>query len=212
MNWITVIWSAAAGISLAFGVVHLLVWLQSRNARANLIFGIAACAGAVMTLRYNLPPVFVDVASIVGGYSVESTLGVYFNLGMPGNEARKLFTTELSVPVLATSEFYGSMLVAAMNRQHPRDPFDVRGLFERSRLTAEGADMVLAFDLAEGERVLGGTLRRIVGQWCAFHDCNHSKYLFTSGSHSSASGCTNWPATNACRHWRMQRSTPSSSN
>jgi len=36
-----------------------------------------------------------------------------------GNEARKLFTTELSLPVLATSELYGSKLVAAMDRQHP---------------------------------------------------------------------------------------------
>ena len=54
-----------------------------------------------------------------------------------GNEARKLFTTELSVPVLATSELYGSKLVAAMDRQHPRDLFDVRGLFERGGLTAE---------------------------------------------------------------------------
>jgi len=50
MSWITVIWSAAAGVCLAFGVVHLLVWLQSRSARANLLFGIAACAGAVMIL------------------------------------------------------------------------------------------------------------------------------------------------------------------
>jgi Nucleotidyl transferase AbiEii toxin, Type IV TA system len=54
-----------------------------------------------------------------------------------GNAARKLFTTELSVPVLATSELYGSKLVAAMDRQHPRDLFDVRGLFERGGLTAE---------------------------------------------------------------------------
>ena len=44
-------------------------------------------------------------------------------------EARKLFTTELSVPVLATPELYGSKLVAAMDRQHPRDLFDVRRLF-----------------------------------------------------------------------------------
>lgn len=54
-----------------------------------------------------------------------------------GNEARKLFTTELSAPVLAAPELYGSKLVAAMDRQHPRDLFDVRGLFERGGLTAE---------------------------------------------------------------------------
>jgi hypothetical protein len=54
-----------------------------------------------------------------------------------GNEVRNFFTTELSVPVLATSELYGSKLVAAMDRQHPRDLFDVRGLFERGGLTPE---------------------------------------------------------------------------
>ena len=53
-----------------------------------------------------------------------------------GEAARKLFTTELSAPVLATPELYGSKLVAAMDRQHPRDLFDVRGLFGRAGLTA----------------------------------------------------------------------------
>jgi len=37
-----------------------------------------------------------------------------------------LFTTELSAPLLAMPELYGSKLVAAMDRQHPRDRFDVR--------------------------------------------------------------------------------------
>jgi hypothetical protein len=52
-------------------------------------------------------------------------------------EARKVFTTELTAPVLAVPELYGSKLVAAMDRQHPRDLFDVHGLFERGGLTAE---------------------------------------------------------------------------
>ena len=54
-----------------------------------------------------------------------------------GAEARRIFTTELFVPILAASELYGGKLVAALDRQHPRDLFDVRGLFERSDLTAE---------------------------------------------------------------------------
>jgi hypothetical protein len=62
-----------------------------------------------------------------------------------GNEARKLFTTELSVPVLAPSELYGSKLVAAMDRQHPRDLFDVRGLFERGGLTAEVVECFVCY-------------------------------------------------------------------
>jgi hypothetical protein len=62
-----------------------------------------------------------------------------------GNEARKLFTTELSAPVLTTSELYGSKLVAAMDRQHPRDLFDVRGLFERGGLTAEVVECFVCY-------------------------------------------------------------------
>jgi predicted nucleotidyltransferase component of viral defense system len=62
-----------------------------------------------------------------------------------GDEARKLFTTELSVPVLATCELYGSKLVAAMDRQHPRDLFDVRGLFERSGLTTEVVECFVCY-------------------------------------------------------------------
>lgn len=51
--------------------------------------------------------------------------------------ASELFTTELSLPVLAESELYGSKLVAALDRQHPRDFFDVLGLFQDSGLTPE---------------------------------------------------------------------------
>jgi len=54
-----------------------------------------------------------------------------------GAAARRLFTTELSVPLLATAELYGSKLVAALDRQHPRDLFDVRQLFAHGGLTAE---------------------------------------------------------------------------
>jgi predicted nucleotidyltransferase component of viral defense system len=62
-----------------------------------------------------------------------------------GNEARKLFTTELSAPVLAAPELYGSKLVAAMDRQHPRDLFDVRGLFEQDGLTADVVECFVCY-------------------------------------------------------------------
>lgn len=39
--------------------------------------------------------------------------------------ARYMFTSGLTVPMLAIEEIYGSKLVAAMDRQHPRDIFDV---------------------------------------------------------------------------------------
>jgi len=51
--------------------------------------------------------------------------------------ASDLFTTALSAPTLSVSELYGSKLVAAMDRQHPRDLFDVHGMFSRFGLTPE---------------------------------------------------------------------------
>jgi len=44
----------------------------------------------IVKLRYNMPPVFVDVASVVGGYSVESTVGGYANVGLPGSDLLNL--------------------------------------------------------------------------------------------------------------------------
>jgi len=52
-------------------------------------------------------------------------------------EARHVFTTDLSAPILSPAELYGSKLVAAMDRQHPRDIFDVRGIYESDGLTPE---------------------------------------------------------------------------
>lgn len=36
-----------------------------------------------------------------------------------------LFSVELEVPILAPDELYAGKLVAALDRQHPRDLFDV---------------------------------------------------------------------------------------
>lgn len=45
--------------------------------------------------------------------------------------AQDLFTAAVSVPVLAVEELYGSKLVAAMDRQHPRDIFDVMHMLDQ---------------------------------------------------------------------------------
>lgn len=42
---------------------------------------------------------------------------------------------DVEVPLLATEEVYGGKLVAAMDRQHPRDLFDVMHLFEHGGIT-----------------------------------------------------------------------------
>ena len=45
------------------------------------------------------------------------------------------FATEFSLPTLAPDELYGGKLVAALDRQHPRDLFDVHVMFESGGLT-----------------------------------------------------------------------------
>ena len=40
------------------------------------------------------------------------------------------FSTDLELPTLAVDELYGSKIVAALDRQHPRDLFDVWRMFE----------------------------------------------------------------------------------
>ena len=50
--------------------------------------------------------------------------------------AQDLFTAGISVPMLATAEIYGSKLVAAMDRQHPRDIFDVMKMYEKFGMDA----------------------------------------------------------------------------
>jgi len=66
------------------------------------------------------------------------------NCGL-AKSARDLFTTHLSLPVLAKSELYGSKLVAALDRQHPRDFFDVYGLFQSSGLTPEVVECFVCY-------------------------------------------------------------------
>jgi two-component system sensor kinase FixL len=50
MSWITVVWSMVAAACLSFAAVHLLVWLHSRDARANLLFAISAGAAGALTM------------------------------------------------------------------------------------------------------------------------------------------------------------------
>lgn len=60
-------------------------------------------------------------------------------------EARRVFTLESSAPVLTTAELYGSKLVAALDRQHPLDIFDVRGPYESSGLTADVVECFVCY-------------------------------------------------------------------
>lgn len=52
-------------------------------------------------------------------------------------KTQALFSKNIQIPVLSLSELYGSKLVAAMDRQHPRDLFDVKKMYESHGLTQE---------------------------------------------------------------------------
>lgn len=49
--------------------------------------------------------------------------------------AQNIFFSDIELPVLHPDELYGSKLVAAMDRQHPRDLFDILKLYEHGELT-----------------------------------------------------------------------------
>lgn len=59
--------------------------------------------------------------------------------------ASDLFTVGFSVPTLAVPELYGSKLVAALDRQHARDLFDVHGMFQTHGLRADTVECFVAY-------------------------------------------------------------------
>ena len=50
--------------------------------------------------------------------------------------ARETLQADLEFPVVSLDDMYGGKLVAAMDRQHPRDLFDVMNLFAHEGITA----------------------------------------------------------------------------
>lgn len=50
-------------------------------------------------------------------------------------KARDLLMTDLELPLVATEDLYAGKLVAALDRQHPRDLFDVMQLFAHEGIT-----------------------------------------------------------------------------
>jgi len=60
-------------------------------------------------------------------------------------QARNSFATDLIVPALAPAELYGSKLVAALDRQHPRDFFDVGRMYQAGGLTPEIVECFVSY-------------------------------------------------------------------
>lgn len=59
--------------------------------------------------------------------------------------AQALFTANIELPMLDTAELYGSKLVAALDRQHPRDLFDVKCMVDRFGLPASFVDCFVVY-------------------------------------------------------------------
>nr|WP_289241493.1 nucleotidyl transferase AbiEii/AbiGii toxin family protein [Delftia sp.] len=50
--------------------------------------------------------------------------------------ARDVLMADLEIPVVSAEDVYGGKLVAALDRQHPRDLFDVMQLFAHGGITS----------------------------------------------------------------------------
>jgi hypothetical protein len=78
--------------------------------------------------------------------------------------ARDTLQADLEIPIVSLEDVYGGKLVAAMDRQHPRDLFDVMQLFAHEGITA-GIRRAFVVYLASHNRpvheVLFPTLRDI---------------------------------------------------
>jgi hypothetical protein len=59
--------------------------------------------------------------------------------------ARAQFALSSPLPILAVPELYGSKLVAALDRQHPRDLFDVAAINQHTGLTPAAVDCFVGY-------------------------------------------------------------------
>ncbi len=64
---------------------------------------------------------------------------------MPPSEAEELFEFSVSAPVVPLSDLYGSKICAALDRQHPRDLFDILILLENEGITDKIRKSFLVF-------------------------------------------------------------------
>lgn len=134
-------------------------WQHPRDqALASITAELNAIAGRVAPLGLNARTVaskdLGDTKLVVENESsqVKVEVNVVFRGTVLPTERRsltsrtaKMFSAELEVPLLATAELYGSKLVAAMDRQHPRDLFDVWQMFESDGLTDAAVECFVTY-------------------------------------------------------------------
>jgi len=83
-------------------------------------------------------------------------------------KAREVLQTDLELPLLSIEDLYGGKLVAAMDRQHPRDLFDVMELFRHEGITPAIRRSFVAYLAAHNRpihEVLFPNLRDVSGEY-----------------------------------------------
>jgi predicted nucleotidyltransferase component of viral defense system len=83
-------------------------------------------------------------------------------------KAKEALQADLELPVVSLEELYGGKLVAAMDRQHPRDLFDVMQLFAHEGIAPEIRRSFVAYLACHNRpihEVLAPTLRDISGEY-----------------------------------------------
>jgi hypothetical protein len=83
-------------------------------------------------------------------------------------KAREILQADLELPLLSLEDLYGGKLVAAMDRQHPRDLFDVMELFRHGEITPAIRRSFVAYLAAHNRpihEVLFPNLRDVSGEY-----------------------------------------------
>ena len=93
MNWVTIIWSMSAAVSLTLGAIHVVVWLQDLKAWANLLVAVmavsvAAFAGLDLSMlraetvaQFTVLRVWVHVPLVVAQIPLIGFILFYFRSG-----------------------------------------------------------------------------------------------------------------------------------
>ena len=135
-------------LSVDIDVVYVPWWGDRSEALKDISREVAKAAGRLSARGFDVDAVpSVDSAETKllirrGGVLVKVEVNAVFRGTVLPIERRPLsprtsmlFAVELEVPTLAADELYGSKLVAAFDRQHPRDLFDVLLLDERGGIS-----------------------------------------------------------------------------
>lgn len=83
----------------------------------------------------DMPRLSVDLDLVFTDHIIRGTVHPERQAGLT-KLARDTLLAEIEIPVLAPEDVYAGKLVAALDRQHPRDLFDVMQLFAHEGITA----------------------------------------------------------------------------